>query len=576
MFFSSPLWLIALAPWALVCLWLMRRRLPTVDVPFLKLWQTGATLATPQRGLAPPPVAIVLILASLLLLILGMSGLSLRGWGPMTAQSQTPVKILIDRGFTMSAKEGNAPRFLTTAQAAGPALAEALGARREVDLSFVPSQPPLPSDLGHWLEDLAATPPTDIPTRDMLAGEVARMARDGSDGPIIVISDQSLGSPSHGIIQIPPDQPLAFMGIARIGAQAEPQKQVLVRIHNQSDQTTAELRIVSAGYSTTKQIMLPPRGQSSDQFVDLAEMGDVVKASIESPAAVAGNATARVVRQPGRPTIETRRRLSPELERMIAIYNRREADRGSRGARAMVVDRAADLPADEPAAWVDGAAHFTLPASPALQVRPGKITAHVQWSAALRLATLASLPAGGGWTTLVSADGHPAVAIRSEPVRQVWVGFTSPEMAKSPNYVIFWTNVFDLLGGDQGGYASQRAGQVAGIWHEETARGESAPVHEPGLRAGLYRRSDGAMLAVNAPDVTAPPLPTSAWREELSHLANERVPSLNLARWMELAALAMVLTAAVLWPYMKGAGTAAPERRPPMNGKTRMRRAARA
>jgi len=38
------------------------------------------------------------------------------------------------------------------------------------------------------------------------------------------------------------------------------------------------------------------------------------------------------------------------------------------------------------------------------------------------------------------------VAIRQDPIRQVWVGFSSDQFQHRADFVIFWTAVFDWLG----------------------------------------------------------------------------------------------------------------------------------
>jgi hypothetical protein len=80
----------------------------------------------------------------------------------------------------------------------------------------------------------------------------------------------------------------------------------------------------------------------------------------------------------------------------------------------------------------------------------------VDWNRALAGAKIES-PPPGEWQTIVSAGGMAAVAVREEPVKEVWVGFDSAEFAHQADFVIFWSNVFDWLGDGGDGYQTAAA-----------------------------------------------------------------------------------------------------------------------
>src|SRR5215207_6043201 len=68
MTFLSPLWLLALIPWAGVALWLLVGRNPRVAVPFIELWNdSDAPRRRVSRALRRPPAAIVCALLAMLL-----------------------------------------------------------------------------------------------------------------------------------------------------------------------------------------------------------------------------------------------------------------------------------------------------------------------------------------------------------------------------------------------------------------------------------------------------------------------------------------------------------------------------
>src|SRR3954466_7166212 len=68
MTFVSPLWLLALIPWAGVALWLLVGRNPRVAVPFIELWNdSDAPKRRASRALRRPPAAMVCALIAMLL-----------------------------------------------------------------------------------------------------------------------------------------------------------------------------------------------------------------------------------------------------------------------------------------------------------------------------------------------------------------------------------------------------------------------------------------------------------------------------------------------------------------------------
>jgi hypothetical protein len=140
------------------------------------------------------------------------------------------------------------------------------------------------------------------------------------------------------------------------------------------------------------------------------------------------------------------------------------------------------------------------------------------------------------------------VAVRDTPVRQVWVGFRSPEFPTLKDFVIFWTNVFDWTG--QGGdeFDSTPVQMIGPEWKLQTP----APAAGFDIPPGVYRRpSDGARCAMNAIDVTfnAPPSMQQAqpWRQKLASLARVHAAGRALQPALLLASMLLILAATMLW-----------------------------
>jgi hypothetical protein len=182
----------------------------------------------------------------------------------------------------------------------------------------------------------------------------------------------------------------------------------------------------------------------------------------------------------------------------------------------------------------------------AAEVLPHPVTRHVEGEFRLPSAPVRE-PAPEGWTPVVRVGGKTAVAVREGPARQVWVGLDSPQWAREPGYVVFWTNVFDWVGG--AGAPEFRAYPV-GPLGAEWKRVDGADVGaEPGLWPGLYERAgDGARRAVNATDVRFPPATApSDWRGRLRAAVARADHGLALGPGVLATAVACLALAAVFW-----------------------------
>src|SRR5688572_4662848 len=105
MLIAAPIWLLALIPWAVLATWMLWGRREQVAVPFVALWRDGDVRPTSSRAVRVPPLPIILLLLTILLAILAASSPTLSRADPQ------PLTILVDRGVTMSARDGMGYRY---------------------------------------------------------------------------------------------------------------------------------------------------------------------------------------------------------------------------------------------------------------------------------------------------------------------------------------------------------------------------------------------------------------------------------------------------------------------------------
>src|SRR5438105_10901644 len=127
------------------------------------------------------------------------------------------------------------------------------------------------------------------------------------------------------------------------------------------------------------------------------------------------------------------------------------------------------------------------------------------------------------------------------------MGLDTRRIANMPEFVILWSNIFDWVGEGGEEFVARTTGNLESGW----TPAEPLP---PGLKAGwwpgIYRRADGAMLAVNAPDVVVPPPAPGDWKTKLAELARRYRQSngaRNLTTPLILVAMGLLLVAAITW-----------------------------
>jgi len=536
--FYLPWCLIGLLPWAAVALWLLWGQREKIGVPFLPLW-SGEQPGRPRRkAIQPPPIALAAALLAVLLAILAAAR-------PQLFSSQSGhVTIVADRGLTMSMqnKDGKT-RLGACAELANSHLGDE--GNPSVDLKVVPdSSEEVVS--GNWLQEVLALQPTAVADPQGIA-RVARAALTESSGPVVVLSDQAIGLQDDRLVQIAPSEPLVNVGIDLLSVRQQPKAQAMVRVVNQSTLNEARLIVRGGQWQITRKISLPPAGQSRNYFVDLPAAWPLVQAQVWADDGAAPNHRAWAVRRSAWPKVEAAAPLSAELGRMMEVYSH-DRPAGAESRTVSVVPSSVAPPTDSPAAILADAGPTTLDAvQPVVVAEDPLKLADVDWDKVLAGASVAA-PPPGDWTPLVTAGGTVVVAARSQPVRQVWVGFRSSQFAHLADFVIFWKDVFDWLGEGEATYSSAPIGPLAGHWQLKEPTDFSIPQSEVGLAPGVYAGADGSLQAVNAGTATAAGKSTPDWREKLENLMDqsERQPH-ELCGPLLIAALGLLGVAAFSW-----------------------------
>ncbi|MBC8107282.1 MAG: hypothetical protein H7Z14_11880 [Anaerolineae bacterium] len=262
-----------------------------------------------------------------------------------------------------------------------------------------------------------------------------------------LVRDQSVTAP------IAPKIP-ENVGIVRVVVRETPRPAVLVRLRNQSElgmgtvTVTSSLAAASPADLVKREVELPKRDGERDYFFDLDRVGDVVSIEIVVDDELKSDNRARLVRGHSPAKLEPRTTVSPELARMIDVFLRnRPASAAS--SRVAIVDDVARLSQNESGVVVTSGTDRLRAQSP-VRVSDHPITAHVRDWNLIASDALVGRPPIGEWTPIVQSDDRVLVAVRDHPARQVWVGFNSDAFARSTDFVIFWTDVFDSLGGSSG------------------------------------------------------------------------------------------------------------------------------
>ncbi len=482
MTFAAGIWLIGLVPWAALSAWLLWGRPPRLRVPFLDLWRGPvAVRRQSRRALERPPVAIAALLLAMLLAILAAAGprLSSSGHGKIT--------VLVDRGLTMSATPGGEARYVTLARS----VRERLGSARidVVDLLTGEMHSGAAGDLTALVANWKRTA---IDTRPSIGPAVAQQMAP-HPGPVIVLTDHPVAMDDARLVAIAPRGRLNNVGISAIAARERPAAQVMVEILNESAAMGTDLTVTSAGGTVTRHIDLPQRGARVRAFVDLPALGAMVEARLATADDSDADNAAYLAREGAPPRLEARSNVPQALAHFLHVYEKaRPANEASR--TVAVAARRADLGGEPGAVWEIPAAQNG--AAGAIHVESHPVTELVDWPAIVKSAALTP-SAPNGFLPVVTLGGRTAVAVQESPARQVWVGFNSEDFAPSPDFVVFWSNVFTWLSGDADSFAAHPVTFAPPAWKAIFP----APVEaQANAWPNVYERDGAAAYAMNALD----------------------------------------------------------------------------
>lgn len=537
MLFVSPLWLLALLPWAAVVIYCLLGQRPRQDVPFLELWQELHGPKPRHRRLAIPPAAIILGLLAVLFGILAAAG---PAWLRNTPGAQH-ISLIIDRGLTMSARGQTQERYKELAGAAADAFRQRFGQRISARVLTVPSSGPPKeisfADLPQFLQSLDAT--ARDTTAEMGRSVVEQLAE--PDRLVLVVSDHELPVSSSRAIRIGPADPPANVGIARLAARQSPTTQVMVTVRNDSAIDSAILEVRSGDHRVERSLSLPVRGQSQNLFFEFPALDEMVGCRLTVSDELGADNAAVLARRRRWPRLETLGGASEAVLRMVDIYQKKR--RPDADSRVVVIARDVATAGDRPAVLLGGAARDAAPADSAT-VHDHPVAADVRWDDLGSDVRVAGAPPAG-FEPVVTRGDKTLLAVRPDP-RQAWVGFDSVEFASRPQFVVFWTNVFNWVGEGGETFSSASVEEIEQTWRlVEPTAGAYASRMGP----GIYEQLNGTVEAVSVGEVRLPRPAPSDWRQALDRIDLQQVTERrDLSLFALLAAMGLVVLSLAFWP----------------------------
>jgi hypothetical protein len=434
MTFAASLWLLALVPWAGLAAWMLLGRLQRTPVPFLELWRTGASAVarTPRKRLIFPPFAIVCLLLASFLSILAAARPRIT-LIPYT--EGPPLTIIVDRGLSMTALDHGVPRWKSLVQILRSPLRSRFG-MGQTRLILIPDGQTIEADRVNWAVYANESVPAPADTRAILPAVVEQALRRG-DEFVVVLTDQPLPD-NPRLIQVSPMNSAENVGIVSAALSELPRPQFMVQIRNDSNRTTASLRVDQ----TVHVLPLPPRGQEKDYFIDLQSASHSIALELVQQDDQPLDNTAHVSVGSRSAGIEPQGDLPPQVRKVINAYEKARGASETGSSRLLVTTQA--QPPARRAVVLAPDAHPLDAGTPV--VVDHSITQFIDWPQALHSASIAD-PPGDDWEPIVTVNGRPLVAVRTAPARQAWVGFSSPTWPRTSDFVIFWTNVFDWTSG---------------------------------------------------------------------------------------------------------------------------------
>jgi hypothetical protein len=519
MSFLSPIWLVLLLPWALLAIHLFTGQRERVAVPFLPLWDKTISAPKAKRSFRAPPLPIMLLLVAMLLAIVAAAGPGF-AWSVRNAAT-----LIIDRGVTMSTEarwpsEPKRAEDMMYASGYGQLLYRFIPRAEETDEVELKVPDPSAENSQNALND------------------ALRNALGEDKDPVVIVSDQIMPNANLRIVQMTPNDVVQNVGIVSVSARATPKAQVMVRMRNQSDLTTATMTARSGDAVQTQQIQLPPREGEQNYFIDLPKFGDVIDVKIDAKDDLPIDNVAWLVRRQAWPKIEPVDPPPAEVQRMVEVYQKNRPSSANSSSVVVATD-VAHLPAGRPGIVITSGSFAPIDRN-ALNIVPHELTRDIDWHELASSATNAALPSND-WTPLVLAGDRVLLAIR-EDAKQALIAIDPRLAASSPQFVVLWGKLFDWAGQGGDAYATERVHPIDGTWKLVTTD-DASKRYDPPL-PGVYRRSDGALLAMSALDVKfTPPKPFDRTRLDAFLHANAERANLR----PPLLAIAMLAALASLW-----------------------------
>lgn len=463
MLFSSPQWLLLLIPWLGLLVWMMRGMSAWEYVPFAQLWPREKVAAARERRLRRPPWDAICILLALLLGILAMAGASVRGPGA--------VRILIDRGGGLA----SASRYADACQRAMDLLKSP---DQAVEIQFLPG-PSITTHAGDARAVIQANRPTALSTAELLLPAMQRSDREFT-GPILVVTAQDVAPISPRMLIVHPAKPADNVGIVTLAARES--GEVMVRIRNDSDAQSVQLKVTSGAQHAETDVTLPPRGQVKDAFVTLPRLQSSIVAAIDRAddfpldnRAYLARSTVQINRAPNLPAA---------VERVLQIYQAQHlADTDSQNLQ--VATSSSALSPDSIGIAIEPAIQPLQ--GGAIDIRSGAdFIKQVDWSRVARDASVAPEPSDE-WQPIVKVGAQTLVARRQGKSTQYSIRVWSNDWISRADFVLFWAGLLEDLAGPMD-FSAKPAQELGPDWL-------AVEQSDPQVQAspGLYRKGSQTM-----------------------------------------------------------------------------------
>lgn len=515
MFFQAAGFFALLIPWLAIVVWMWRREWRTVPVSSRRFWPQQRGQSSPDHSRSLPPVWVLLALASLLLMVIALSQ-------PVLLSRRAQLSVVEDRHVSMSARLN------------GASVAEALSNRLRQDLASSKGSVQLKivaigSDEEPLSLDAAIAPPrTARSTSSLVQAKCEALIRQGES--VVVLSAQSLELPPsvvrYALAEAPEND-----SIESISASIEPSPQLMVKVRHRPQVGVVDLVVRGRSGSFTRRLELSPDQSSTTSCLELPEnLGDWLEVRLLNDDSFADDNVAYLLRTGSWPRLGVNGTVPVGVERFAAVYGRQ------RPASDDAVPVTLTSDADE-----TGLAILFAPVQDLAQ--PVTSNLDLPWSqikgwGEVSISRIAAEGPPAGFEVLSKVGDRPILAIRENPLRQVWVGFGVDEFAQTPQWVEWMDELIGFL--NRGGpprWTHLSTDDVEASWNPVVASNDDVSASP-----GVYRSPSGPMTAANLPSVkwevaNQDPFPQLKSAIETSR----RVRGFSLASWFALGAFSLAM-----------------------------------